>query len=107
MPFVFHTPVNTDDGTIKTKQKKDKSINGKIVESDYETIKHTIMTNDEIKKYLKNELPLMERVRFIEELENDLFLKESMKGLEMWVQNNKHKTIEELEEELNKRIFRT
>jgi len=40
MPFVFHTPVNTDDGTIKTKQKKDKSINGKIVESDYETIKH-------------------------------------------------------------------
>lgn len=39
------------------------------------------MTNDEIKKYLKNELPLMERVKFIEELENDLFLKESIEGV--------------------------
>lgn len=44
----------------------------------------------------------MERVRFIEELENDLFLKESIEGLELWLQNNKHKTIDELERELNK-----
>ena len=63
------------------------------------------MTNDEIKKYLKNELPLMERVRFIEELENDLFLKESIEGLEMWMQNNKHKTIDELDTELKKLLF--
>jgi len=49
----------------------------------------------------------MERVQFIEELENDLFLKESIEGLEMWLQNNKHKTIDDLKEELNKRIFRT
>jgi predicted RNA-binding Zn-ribbon protein involved in translation (DUF1610 family) len=41
MPFEFYTPINTDDGTIKTKQKKDNSINGKLVESDYQTIKHT------------------------------------------------------------------
>ena len=41
MPFEFHTPINTDDGTIKSKEKKDKSINGKIEESDYEIIKHT------------------------------------------------------------------
>lgn len=60
------------------------------------------MTNDEIKKYLKNELPLMERVQFLEEMENDLFLKESIEGLELWLQNNKHKTIDELERELNK-----
>lgn len=65
------------------------------------------MTNDEIKKYLKNELPLLERVQFIQELENDLFLKESIEGLEMWLRNNKHKTIDDLEDELNKRIFRT
>ena len=63
------------------------------------------MTNDEIKKYLKNELPLMERVKFIEELENDLFLKESIEGLEMWMQNNKHKTIDELDTELKKLLF--
>ncbi len=66
MSFEFHTPINTDDGTIKTKQKKDKSINGKIVESDYKTIKHTakyqtyelvinevIRTNRQTKYYLK------------------------------------------------------
>ncbi len=63
------------------------------------------MTNTEIIKYLKNELPLMERVRFIEELENDLFLKESIEGLEMWMQNNKHKTIDELDTELKKLLF--
>jgi len=63
------------------------------------------MTNDEIKKCLKNELPLMERVKFIEELENDLFLKESIEGLEMWMQNNKHKTIDELDTELKKLLF--
>ena len=55
------------------------------------------MKNTEIIKYLKNELPLMERVRFIEKLENDLFLKESIEGLEMWLHNNKHISIEELE----------
>lgn len=60
------------------------------------------MTNDDVKKYLKNELPLMERVRFIEELGNDLFLKESIEGLEMWVENNKHSSIDELDSELNK-----
>ena len=59
------------------------------------------MTNDEIKKYLKNELPLMERVRFIEELDNDLFLKESIEGLELWLRNNKHTSIDELENKLN------
>jgi len=59
------------------------------------------MTNTEIKKYLKNELPLMERVRFIEALENDLFLKESIEGLEIWLQNNKHTSIDELESKLN------
>jgi hypothetical protein len=63
------------------------------------------MTNAEIIKYLKNELPLMERVKFIEELENDLFLKESIEGLEMWMQNNKHKTIDELDTELKKLLF--
>lgn len=59
------------------------------------------MSNTEIKNYLKNELPLMERVRFIEELENDLFLKESIEGLEMWIENNKHTSIDELESKLN------
>lgn len=59
------------------------------------------MTNDEIKMYLKNELPLMERVRFIEELENDLFLKESIEGLELWIKNNKHTSIDVLENKLN------
>lgn len=59
------------------------------------------MTNDEIKKYLKNELPLMERVKFIEELENDLFLKESIEGLELWIKNNKHTSIDVLENKLN------
>lgn len=63
------------------------------------------MTNIEIIKYLKGELPLMERVKFIEELENDLFLKESIEGLEMWMQNNKHKTIDELDTELKKLLF--
>ncbi len=47
----------------------------------------------------------MERVKFIEELENDLFLKESIEGLEMWMQNNKHKTIDELDTELKKLLF--
>ncbi len=61
-----------------------------------------MMSNTEIKNYLKNELPLMERVRFIEELENDLFLKESIEGLEMWIENNKHSSIDELDSELNK-----
>lgn len=60
-----------------------------------------MMSNTEIKNYLKNELPLMERVRFIEELENDLFLKESIEGLEMWIENNKHTSIDELESKLN------
>jgi predicted RNA-binding Zn-ribbon protein involved in translation (DUF1610 family) len=56
MPFEIHTPINTDDGTIKTKQKRDKSINGKIVESDYETIKHTA-------KYQTYELVISEVIR--------------------------------------------
>lgn len=59
------------------------------------------MTNAEIIKYLKNELPLMERVQFIEEMENDLFLKESIEGLELWIENNKHTSIDELESKLN------
>lgn len=63
------------------------------------------MTNTEIIKYLKNELPLMERVKFIEELENDLFLKESIEGLEMWMRNNKDTSIDELEKKLNKLLF--
>ena len=66
MPFDIHTPVNTDTGTIKSKQKKDNSINGKKVESNYEIIKHTgkyqtyeivinevIRTNRQPKYYLK------------------------------------------------------
>ncbi len=60
------------------------------------------MTNAEIIKYLKNELPLMERVQFIEEMENDLFLKESIEGLELWIENNKHTSIDTLNEDLNK-----
>ncbi len=59
------------------------------------------MTNTEIIKYFKNELPLMERVQFIEEMENDLFLKESIEGLELWIENNKHTSIDELESKLN------
>lgn len=60
------------------------------------------MTNTEIIKYFKNELPLMERVQFIEEMENDLFLKESIEGLELWIENNKHTSIDTLNEDLNK-----
>ena len=60
------------------------------------------MTNIEIKRYLKNELPLMERVKFIEELENDLFLKESIEGLELWIENNKQSSIDNLDGEINK-----
>lgn len=60
------------------------------------------MTNAEIIKYLKNELPLMERVQFIEEMENDFFLKECIEGLEMWIENNKHTSIDTLNEDLNK-----
>ena len=60
------------------------------------------MTNTDIKRYLKNELLLMERVKFIEELENDMFLKESIEGLKMWIENNKHSSDDELDKELDK-----
>lgn len=66
MPFEFHTLINTDSGVIKTKQKKDKSINDKLVELDHKTIKHiaeyqtyklvineVIRTNRQPKYYLK------------------------------------------------------
>ena len=60
------------------------------------------MTNTDIKRYLKNELLLMERVKFIEELENDMFLKESIEWLKMWIENNKHSSVDELDNELDK-----
>lgn len=41
MPFEIHTPINTDTGQIKARERADNSINGKFLQFSYQTITHT------------------------------------------------------------------
>lgn len=62
------------------------------------------MTNDQIKKYLNNDLDCLDKIIFENQLENDLFLKEGVAGLKIHLDNNKTTTLDGLENELDRKI---
>lgn len=55
------------------------------------------MTNVQLKKYLKNELSSLERNKFEQEIENDIFLKEGIEGLITFFEINNDKNIYDLD----------
>lgn len=62
------------------------------------------MTNTVILKYLNKELDYLDKIQFEHELDNDLFLKDSIEGLLMWRENNKTQSLEELNKRLEEMI---
>lgn len=62
------------------------------------------MTNNQIKKYLNDELDCLDKIIIENQLENDLFLKESIAGLKIYKDKNKATNLDDLENELNNKI---
>lgn len=59
------------------------------------------MNATHIKKYLNNELDVIEKNQFEIEMEEDLFLKESIEGLKLWMKNNPTESLNSLEQTIN------
>lgn len=62
------------------------------------------MTNNQIKKYMNDELDCLDKIIIENQIENDLLLKEGIAGLRMYKNKNKTTSLDDLENELNKKI---
>lgn len=93
MPFEIITPINTDNGIIKSRKRLDKSINGKIGQF-YETITHT--SNFETYKITINEV-----IRFGKQTKYYLIIRGSLHKNYFKGRNDKRFYIDDVIKEIN------